>query len=116
MLPGLMQDRPLNIIDILRFAARAHSGRAIVSKNVDEPVWRYDYAGALRRVAQAAHALARLGLRSGDRVSSLAWNTHRHFELFYAVPGVGAVPSSGEIPALRNALRPAASSVMRSAA
>jgi len=91
MLPGLMQDRPLNIIDILRFAATAHGGRAIVSKNVDEPVWRYDYAGAWRRVAQAAHALARLGLGSGDRVSSLAWNTHRHFELFYAVPGMGAV-------------------------
>ena len=32
-----------------------------------------------------------MGLRDGDRVTSLAWNTHRHLELFYAVPGIGAV-------------------------
>ncbi len=91
MLPGLMQDHHLNIADILRFAATAHSGREIVSKNLDEPIWRYDYARAWARAAQAALALARLGVMPGGRVSSLAWNTHRHFELFFAVPGMGAV-------------------------
>lgn len=91
MLPGLMQDRPLAIIDILRFAATAHGTQEIVSKNVDEPIWRSDYAGTMRRVAQAAHMLAGLGLKAGDRISTLSWNTHRHFELFYAAPGVGLV-------------------------
>ncbi|MCB2045745.1 MAG: AMP-binding protein, partial [Novosphingobium sp.] len=91
MLPGLMQDRPLAIIDILRFAATAHATQEVVSKNVDEPIWRSDYAGTMRRVAQAANMLAGLGLNSGDRISSLAWNTHRHFELFYAAPGMGLV-------------------------
>ncbi len=91
VLPGLMQDAPLSIVDILRFASVAHGEREIVSKNIDEPIWRYDYAGAWARTAQAAHALARLGVAPGDRVSSLAWNTHRHFELFFAVPGMGAV-------------------------
>ena len=91
MTAGLMQTPPLRIIDILRFAATAHARRPIVSRLVDEPVWRYDYASALKRVAQAANALRRLGVKQGDRVSTLAWNTHRHFELFYAVPGIGAV-------------------------
>ena len=91
MLPGLMQDRPLAIIDILRFAATAHGTREIVSKNVDEPIWRSDYAGTMRRVAQAANMLAGLGLKAGDRISTLSWNTHRHFELFYAAPGAGLV-------------------------
>jgi fatty-acyl-CoA synthase len=91
VLPGLMQDAPLSIVDILRFASVAHGEREIVSKNIDEPIWRYDYARAWARAAQAAHALARLGVAPGDRVSSLAWNTHRHFELFFAVPGMGAV-------------------------
>ena len=91
MLPGLMQDRPLAIIDILRFAATAHGTREIVSKNVDEPIWRSDYAGTMLRVAQAAHMLAGLGLKAGDRISTLSWNTHRHFELFYAAPGMGLV-------------------------
>src|SRR3546814_9237499 len=40
---------------------------------------------------QAAQALGVLGIATGDRVSSLAWNTHRHLELFYAAPGMGAV-------------------------
>ncbi len=91
MLPGLMQDRPLAIIDILRFAATAHGTQEIVSKNVDEPIWRSDYAGTLRRVAQATNMLAEAGLKSGDRISTLSWNTHRHFELFYAAPGMGLV-------------------------
>ena len=88
---GLMQGRDLAIIDIIRFAAAAHPTREIVSRNVDEPLWRYDYARCLGRVAQASNMLARLGVGPGDRVTSLAWNTHRHFELFFAVPGLGAV-------------------------
>jgi 3-(methylthio)propionyl---CoA ligase len=91
MLPGLMQDKPLNIIDILRFASVAHASQEIISKNVDEPITRYNYLSAWRRTAQAANMLSQLGVKSGDRVSSLSWNTHRHFELFFAVPGMGAV-------------------------
>ncbi len=88
---GLMQGRDLAIIDIIRFAATAHSTREIVSLNVDEPLWRYDYARCFARVAKAANMLAGMGIAAGDRVSSLAWNNHRHYELFFAVPGIGAV-------------------------
>lgn len=91
MIPGLMQSAPLMISGILTYAAQAHGAREIVSRLIDEPLWRYDYAGLARRAAQAAHALHRLGVAPGDRVTSLAWNTHRHLELFYAVPGVAAV-------------------------
>ena len=91
MTAGLMQTTPLQIIDILKFAATAHARREIVSRLVDEPIWRYDYAACLKRTALAANALKRLGVKAGDRASSLAWNTHRHLELFYAVPGIGAV-------------------------
>ncbi|MEZ5937787.1 MAG: long-chain fatty acid--CoA ligase [Hyphomonadaceae bacterium] len=91
MIQGLMQPRPLQIIDIMRFAATAHAKREIVSRLVDEPVWRYDYAGLAARSARCARALQRLGVKPGDRVATLAWNTHRHLELFYAAPGLGAV-------------------------
>ncbi|MFD2136854.1 hypothetical protein ACFSLT_20025 [Novosphingobium resinovorum] len=64
-IPGSMQARPLAIIDILRFAASAHATREIVSRNVDEPLWRYDYAACLRRAAQAAGMLAAGGVASG---------------------------------------------------
>jgi len=88
---GLMQRTALNIIDIARYAATAHGTREIVSRNVDEPFWRYDYAQAWPRIAQAAAMLAAYGVEPGDRVCSLAWNTHRHLELFFAVPGMGAI-------------------------
>ena len=90
-LPGLMQEGPLRIIDILLFAAKAHSKQEIVSKNVDEPVWRGTYASMLERAGQAANMLLAAGIKPGDRISTLAWNTNRHFELFYAAPGVGLV-------------------------
>jgi 3-(methylthio)propionyl---CoA ligase len=91
MYPGLMQNAPLNISKIIAYAAVAHGDREIISKNVDEPIWRSNYAGTARRAAQGAHWLASIGIDAGDRVSSLAWNNHRHFELFFAVPGCGAV-------------------------
>jgi len=91
MIPGLMQSTPLMISGILNYAAQAHAGREVVSRLIDEPLWRYDYSSLARRAAQAAHALRGIGVGPGDRVTSLAWNTHRHLELFYAVPGLGAV-------------------------
>ena len=91
MIPGLMQTQPLMISGVLSYAAQAHATREIVSRQIDAPLWRYDYAALARRAAQAAQALRRLGVEPGDRVTSLAWNTHRHLELFYAVPGIGAV-------------------------
>ncbi len=91
MYPGLMQQMPLNISKIIEYAALAHGDREIVSRNVDEPIWRSDYTGTAGRAAQGAHWLASLAIEAGDRVSSLAWNNHRHFELFFAAPGIGIV-------------------------
>jgi acyl-CoA synthetase (AMP-forming)/AMP-acid ligase II len=86
-----MQDRPLLIASLLNYAARYHGTREIVSRTCEGPVHRYTYAKAARRSAQAAHALKRMGVQQGDRIATLGWNTYRHFELFYAVSGMGAV-------------------------
>ncbi|MDH4386204.1 MAG: long-chain fatty acid--CoA ligase [Caulobacter sp.] len=91
MIPGLMQTQPLLTTSILTFAEAAHPGVEIVSRTVEGPVHRYDYAGLGARARQLARALVQLGVASGDRVATLAWNTHRHLELFYAAPGLGAV-------------------------
>lgn len=91
MIMGLMQPAQLLISGILTYAEKAHASREIVSRQIEEPMWRYDCAGFARRTGRLAKALLRMGLRSGDRVTSLAWNTHRHLELFYGVPGAGLV-------------------------
>jgi len=88
---GLMMDRPLLVSSIIDFAAEIRGDTEIVSARVEGDVHRTTYAGARRRIAQLAHALGDLGIRQGDRVATLAWNGYRHFELYYAVGGIGAV-------------------------
>ena len=88
---GLMMDVPLQISSILRHAARWHGDVEIVSRTVEGPIHRYTYRDAAARSAQLAHALRALGIAEGDRVGTLAWNTYRHFELYYGVSGIGAV-------------------------
>src|SRR5437762_13759784 len=88
---GLMSERPLLISGILQHAANFHADTEIVSRLVDGSIHRYTYAEADRRSRQLAQALLRLGIETGDRVGTLAWNTFRHFELYYATSGIGAV-------------------------
>ena len=88
---GLMQDRPLLISSLIEFAALYHGNTEIVSRSVEGPIHRYTYKDLARRSKQLANALTRLGVKLGDRVGTLAWNTYRHFELYYGVSGMGAV-------------------------
>jgi fatty-acyl-CoA synthase len=95
-LPGQMMDVPLLIAGILTHAVKNHPARGVVSRDGGEIV-RFSYAQLGERAAQLAHALRRFGIRPGDRVASFAWNTHRHLELYYAVPGIGAVLHTANI-------------------
>src|SRR5262249_25898044 len=75
----------------IEHAAQYHGGTEIVARGVDGTIHRYTYAEAHRRTKRLANAIGRLGVRPGDRIGTLAWNTHRHFDLFYGVSGTGAV-------------------------
>lgn len=88
---GTMMDVDLTIAWIFEHVMRNNGGREVVSRNDDGSLFRYTYAEFGKRVAQLAHALIELGVRPGDRVASFAWNNHRHLELYYAVPMIGAV-------------------------
>ena len=88
---GLMQDRPLLISQIIDYAAAAYPDVEIVTRTVEGPVHRYGYKDAHRRAKQLAEALQGLGIKLGDRVGTIAWNTYRHFELYFGISGIGAV-------------------------
>jgi 3-(methylthio)propionyl---CoA ligase len=88
---GLMMDAPLLTTGILRYAAVAHGETPIVSRCIDGAIHRYCYSEAIRRCQRLSAALLSLGLKPGDRVGSLLWNTHHHFELFYGATGQGIV-------------------------
>ncbi len=91
MLEGMMMDRPLSIPAIIDYAADTYPDVEVVSARVEGDLHRYGYAEARKRIAQLAHALKALGVGPGDRVATLAWNGYRHFELYYAAAGIGAV-------------------------
>ncbi|MBN8492976.1 MAG: long-chain fatty acid--CoA ligase [Burkholderiales bacterium] len=88
---GLIMDMPLMISAAIRHAATFHGDTEVVARTIEGDLHRYTYAEAHARMQQLANALIRLGMKPGDRVGSLAWNTHRHFEMFYGVSGTGAV-------------------------
>ena len=88
---GLMQDWPLLIHKVIDYAATEHPGRAVVSRTVEGPLHRSNYAEIRRRALQLAKRLTQEGIKPGDRVATLAWNTARHLESWYGITGIGAV-------------------------
>jgi 3-(methylthio)propionyl---CoA ligase len=91
MLRGLMMDTPLLISSLIEHAATYNAGVEIVTRTVEGPIHRYTYAEAARRSCRLANALQAQGVKPGDRIGTLAWNTYRHFEVYYGVSGMGAV-------------------------
>ena len=88
---GQMMDMPLLISHMLRHADRYHGDSEIVSRLVDGDIHRYTYRDAHRRTKKLANALLALGVSPGDRLGTLAWNTHRHYEAYFGIAGIGAV-------------------------
>lgn len=88
---GLMQDRPLLISSLIDHAAAHHGDREIVSQLVDGSMHRSNWRQVHERSKRLANAVTTLGVGPGDRVATLAWNTHRHLELYFGVSGMGAV-------------------------
>ncbi|MEO0421139.1 MAG: long-chain-fatty-acid--CoA ligase [Pseudomonadota bacterium] len=88
---GLMMRTPLTITSIMRHAQINHPHATIADITMDNPTHHYTYREAFERTAQLAHALQGCGLNATDRVATLAWNDHRHFELYYGVSCSGYV-------------------------
>ena len=88
---GLMMDRPLITTEILKHAVRNFRKTEIVTRTVEGPIHRYTIGDANLRIQKLANALQAMGVKAGDRVGVVGWNTYRQFELYYAVGGIGAV-------------------------
>lgn len=88
---GLMQNWPLRVSTIIDHAARFHGDREIVTRTVEGPIARTTYKQVHLRARKVAQALTRLGIKEGDIVATMAWNTARHLEAWYGIMGMGAV-------------------------
>jgi fatty-acyl-CoA synthase len=87
----MMMDRPLLISQLVAYAARYHGEAEIVSRAIEGGIHRYCYPDLEARAKRLAKAMQRLDVGLGDRVATLAWNSFRHLELYFAVSGMGAV-------------------------
>ncbi|MBN8965311.1 MAG: fatty-acid--CoA ligase [Rhizobiales bacterium] len=88
---GLMQDWPLLCHRIIDHAAIQHAARPVVSRSVEGPIHTTTYAEVRSRALKLAQRLERDGIKQGDRVATLAWNTWRHLEAWYGILGIGAI-------------------------
>ena len=88
---GLMQEWPLLAHTILDHASRMHGKREVISRSVEGPIHRITYADLRTRSLKLSQRLAADGVKLGDRVATMAWNTWRHLESWYGILGVGAI-------------------------
>jgi fatty-acyl-CoA synthase len=86
-----MQSRPLLISTLIEYAGKNHPDTPVISKLPDGRIVATDYRQTEARCKRLANALLKMGVRKGDRIATLAWNTHRHLELYYGVSGIGAI-------------------------
>jgi acyl-CoA synthetase (AMP-forming)/AMP-acid ligase II len=88
---GLMQDWPLTVDKILDHAKNWHPHREVVTRSVEGPIVRTTYGEIHGRAKRVSKVLLDWGIKPGDRVATLAWNTARHIETWYGIMGIGAV-------------------------
>lgn len=88
---GLMQDWPLLCHRIIDHAAIYHADRQVISRSVEGPIHTTTYAEVRRRALKVAQRLEKDGVKLGDRVATLGWNTWRHLEAWYGILGIGAI-------------------------
>ena len=86
-----MMDVPLTTWLLFSPAERHHHKSAVVSRLPDGSVHRYTYAEFAARAQQLMHAFDELGIEPGARVATLAWNSYRHLEAYFAAPCSGRV-------------------------
>ena len=88
---GLMQNWQLTMDKIVEHANQMYPHKRVTTMQPNGSLHRYTYADMYKRVKRMAKALTKLGVNPGDRVGTFAWNNYQHLELYFAIPGAGAV-------------------------
>ncbi len=87
----LMMDYPLTLTHFFERSRRLWPKKQLATRVPGRPLFRYTYADFAERTRRLATVLRELGITPGDRVATLAWNSHRHLEIYWAAPCAGAV-------------------------
>ena len=90
MTDGAMQSCSLTLDKCLDHAAKWHPRAEVVTAGSGGAIERIGYAALRERATRLSTVLAGLGVRPGERVATLAWNSQAHLEAWYAIMGMGA--------------------------
>jgi fatty-acyl-CoA synthase len=88
---GLMQDWPLLCHRIIDHAAIYHGKRRVITRSIEGPIHTTTYSAIRNNALRVAKRLDKEGIKLGDRVATMAWNTWRHVEAWYGILGIGAI-------------------------
>ena len=91
MLRGLNMDRQLLVSSLIVYAGRIHSSTAVIATDSSGAEHRSNWSEIRLRAHRVSSALVQEGISEGDRVATIAWNDHRHLEVYYGVTGLGSV-------------------------
>lgn len=85
-----MMNSPLLVGSLLEHAEKFFPKKKVISQTHDK-IHQFSYREIGKRTRRLMSVLERLGIQKGDRIGTLAWNHHRHLEVYFAAPGTGAV-------------------------
>tara|TARA_B100001250_G_scaffold312787_1_gene274803 strand:+ start:1743 stop:3371 length:1629 start_codon:yes stop_codon:yes gene_type:complete len=88
---GLMQEWPLLVHTFIDHAKIHHGEREIVTRRIEGDIHTTNYSEIFSRSKKFSKALKGLGVKKGDVIGTLAWNTYRHLESWYGITGLGAI-------------------------
>jgi fatty-acyl-CoA synthase len=88
---GLMQAGQLTLDALLSHAARWHGRTEVVWNDNHDERHRSTYEACHGRAKQVSNALLAMGIKQGDRIATLGWNSGPHFEAWYGAVAIGAV-------------------------
>jgi fatty-acyl-CoA synthase len=89
---GLMMNYPLTVPSILDHGYRVYPKKEFISILPDKSRHSYMFSDLYKRSKKLMHALVnKLGVNRGDFIGTFAWNHYQHMELYYGIPGCGAV-------------------------
>ncbi len=88
---GTMMDFPLTLTPMLERAGKLFPDVEIVTRLPDKSLHRHSFADFQRRATLLASALEAAGLKRGERVATIMWNSYAHLEIYFGVPCSGGV-------------------------
>ena len=88
---GTMMHQQLTIGSMIDHAARYHAGTEVVSVETAGGLARTNWGEVGANARRLASALGKLGVTQGDRCATIAWNNHRHHELYWATANTGRI-------------------------